>query len=79
MSQYTHLTGVEVISDLYEQISDIEIISVVSTKGSGGCRFLSYAFNWSEVDTVDSSGSSGNWESREKIYEFGKSIFEKSS
>ena len=79
MSQYTHLTGVEVISDLYEQISDIEIISVVSTKGSGGWRFLSYAFNWSEVDTVDSSGSSGKWESREKIYEFGKSIFEKSS
>ena len=72
MSQYTHLTGVEVINDLYEPVSDIEIISVVSTKGSGGGRFLSYAFNWSTVDTMASSGSSGNWERREKIHEFGK-------
>ena len=69
MSQYTYLTGVEVINDLYEPVSDIEIISVVSTKGSGGGRFLSYAFNWSTVDTM---ASSGNWERREKIHEFGK-------
>ena len=72
MSQYTYLTGVEVINDLYEPVSDIEIISVVSTKGSGGGRFLSYAFNWSTVDTMDPSGSSGNWERLEKIHEFGK-------
>ena len=72
MSQYTYLTGVEVINDLYEPVSDIEIISVVSTKGSGGWRFLSYAFNWSTADTMASSGSSGNWERREKIHEFGK-------
>ena len=67
-----YMSGIEVLNDLSEPITDIEVISVVSYKSAGGWNFLSYAFNWREVDTMATSNFAGNWIHREVIEDFGK-------
>ena len=67
-----YLSGIEIQNDLSENITDVQVVSVVSNKSAGGGAFLAYAFNWSTVNTMTTSASAGNYKRREVIDDFGK-------
>eukprot|EP00092_Neocalanus_flemingeri_P048927 GFUD01056058.1.p1 GENE.GFUD01056058.1~~GFUD01056058.1.p1 ORF type:complete len:165 (-),score=27.05 GFUD01056058.1:141-635(-) len=73
MAKASQLSGLNISNDLDKEVSDIQIISVISKKSAGvensGLGWLAsgwnYATAWSYVDTTVSDESIGNWFSRE--------------
>jgi len=69
------LGGINISNDLTQDISDIEIISVMTDKLAGGENSVggyfetawNYTTDWRTVDTTASTKSEGNWTSREII------------
>ena len=74
-SQIYAIGGIEIVNDLNSDISDIQIISVISTKYTGGGNNLFgwiksgivYTTQWSFVNTLATTQSAGNWIFRQVI------------
>ena len=75
-----HLRGVEVVNDLSENVSNVQIISVISKKcnGFGNHCFgwlgsgLVYSTDWRTVDVENTNSYAGNWSYRQIIDGYGK-------
>ena len=69
------IDGIEIVNDLNLDISDIQIISVISKKYTGGGNNLFgwiksgivYTTQWSFVDTLATNSRAGNWIFRQVI------------
>ena len=73
------LRGIEVVNDLSESISNVQIISVISKKSSGygnQCfgwlgSGLIYSTDWRTVDVENTNSYDGNWSQRQIIDGYG--------